>query len=70
MDPHQVPYAYLVHNLFGGHIVFPDTIDLANVGLYLDMIGLEVAVNIKHGLQQAIYVDGAIDMHTGVSILD
>ena len=49
-------------NLFGGHLLFPDAIELANVELYLAMIGLEAAIIVEQGLWQAIHVDGAIEM--------
>ena len=49
-------------DLFGEHLVFPDAIELANVSLYLAMIGLEAAIFVEHGLWQAIHADGAVDM--------
>ena len=51
-----------VPDLFGGHLIFPNAVELANVELYLAMIGLEVVVIIKQGLWQAIHVDGTVDM--------
>ena len=50
MDPHQVFGVYLVPDLFRGHVVFPDAIDLANVEFYLAIIGLEEAIMVEHGL--------------------
>ena len=49
-------------DLFGGHLIFPDAVEPANVGLYLAMIGLEAAIFVEHGLWQAIYIDEAVDM--------
>ena len=63
MDPSpQIPGAYLVPDLFGGHVIFPDAVELANVGLYLAMIGLEAAIFVEHGLWQAIHIDETVHM--------
>ena len=45
MDPPpQIPGVYLVPDLFGGHLIFLDAVDPANVEFYLAMIGLEATV--------------------------
>ena len=60
--PPQIPGAYLVPHLFGGHLIFPDGIKHANVELYLAMIGLKAAIFVEYGIWQAIHVDKAIDI--------
>ena len=49
-------------DLFGRHLIFPDAVEPANVCLYLAMIGLAVAIFVKHGLWQAIHVNEAVDI--------
>ena len=63
MDPPpQIPDAYLVPDLFGGHLIFPNAVEPANVGLHLAMIGLVATIFVEHCLWQTIHVDEAVDI--------
>ena len=59
----------MVADMYGGHIISPNDIELTNVGFYIAVIDLEVVVTVEDDLWRAIYIEGAANM-ARVSISD